>query len=56
MRPHLASTFEPELMYLLCDRVLATASELLDALQHTRSQANARLDTADHKSGAVLLP
>jgi hypothetical protein len=47
MRPHLASTYEPELMYLLCDRVLSTAGELLNALQQTTSQANARLDNAD---------
>lgn len=52
MRPHLASTFEPELMYLLCDRVLSTRGELLNALQQTTSQANARLDSADLYSGS----
>jgi hypothetical protein len=51
-RPHLASTFEPELMYLLCDRVLSTRGELLNALQQTTSQANARLDSADLYSGS----
>jgi nucleoside 2-deoxyribosyltransferase len=52
MRPHLASTFEAELMYLLCDRVLSTGGELLDTLQRTTSQANARLDSADLYPGS----
>lgn len=52
MRPHLGSTFEPELMYLLCDRVLSTRGELLNALQQTTSQANARFDSADLYSGS----